>query len=353
MENPFAFGRVVRGENFCNRKEEMELLRRTAKAKGSLIVLSPRRYGKTSLVINALEKHKIPFIFVDCFEIATEAQFLEKVTSAYLQALQKGDVLEKLKAFSKSLHIEYSFSAEGIQVKVHRVSDEGLRVVLEEATKKHLFVLDEFQELFVANPLLVKKLRSICQFLSQSIIFLGSKKHLLLYLFTDQRSPFYNFGSLLYLQKILDSEWKLFIKEKFKGTKITITEEEIQELLLCSDLIPFYVQYLFYHYWEEKRKDKQITPSLFLERLEQSHAFIYDELYLKLAANQKKALRILLLENGKVFSGKNIVTFEMSSPQALQKALSLLCEKGILEKNGEYSFNDPLFKQYLHKRFLT
>ncbi len=350
MVNPFAFGRVVRGENFCDRIEEMEKIKAISASKNSLVIVSPRRYGKTSLVINALEKHTLPFIFVDCFEITDEKSLLEKITTAYFQALRKGDILDKLKSLSKSLQLEYSFSAQGITVKITRHEATALRTILQEATQKHLLVLDEFQELFVVDKNLVKKLRSVLQLLSQGMIFLGSKKHLLLYLFSDQRSPFYNFGEIMYLQKIPAEKWLGFVKEKFQTHKIPVTEQEIQTLLSFSDLIPFYVQYLFYHYWEEKRKNSVITPALFLEKLLLSHSYMYEEMYIKLPANQKKALQIVAQGNEKVFSAENISEFKITSSQTLNKALLLLCEKGFLEKNGSYQFNDPLFKRWVKEK---
>ena len=327
----------------------MQRIRNTSQSKNSLILVSPRRYGKTSVVINALEKYALPFIFVDCFEVTDEKSLLEKVTTAYFQALRKGDVLDKLKSLSQSLHVEYSFSANGIQVKITRHDDTALRTVLQEATKKHLLVLDEFQELFLADKILVKKLRSVLQFLSQGVIFLGSKKHLLLYLFSDQRSPFYNFGEIMYLQKIPEEEWSVFVKEKFHATHVPITKEEMKVLLTYSDLIPFYVQYLFYHYWEEKKNNGKLTPSDFLEKLLHTNSYMYEELYQKLPVLQKKALGIVAVGEEKVFSEKTRLQFQVLSSQALNKAFSLLCEKGFLEKNGSYQFNDPLLRRHIQK----
>jgi len=348
--NPFLFGKVVRGKNFCNRTVEMEKIKQAAHSKNSLILVSPRRYGKTSLIINALEKYQLPFLFVDCFEVQDEKSFLEKIASAYLSSLRKGDVLEKVKYLSKIVQVEYSFTVKGITVRISKYQENALRGVLEEITKKYLLVLDEFQELFAVSPQLVKKLRSILQFIPQSIFFLGSKKHLLLYLFSDQRSPFYNFGSLLPLDKIPAQEWLRFINDKFVQTKVPLTEEEILALLDAAELIPFYVQYLCYYYWQNKKDPSPKKIPQFLVEIIHSNSYIYDELYEKLPAAQQKALQIILHKTERVFSQEIQQEYGISSNQALHKSFTALVEKGFLEKNGEYRFNDPLFKKYLQRK---
>ena len=348
--NPFLFGKVVRGKNFCNRLTEMEKIKQAAHSKNSLILVSPRRYGKTSLIINALEKHRLPFLFVDCFEVQDEKSFLERIASAYLSSLRKGDVLDKVKYLSKIVQVEYSFTVKGITVRINKYQENALRGVLEEVTKKYLLVLDEFQELFVVDPQLVKKLRSVMQFLPQSVFFLSSKKHLLLYLFSDQRSPFYNFGSLLPLDKIPAPEWHRFINDKFVQTKVSITKEEILGILDVAELIPFYVQYLCYYYWQNKKDGKETSLAEFLAQIIHSNSYIYDELYEKLPAAQQKALQIVLHKKEGIFSKHTQLAYGISSNQALHKSFTALVEKGFLEKNGEYKFNDPLFKRYLQSK---
>ena len=347
--NPFLFGKVVRGKNFCNRLAEMQKIKQAVHSKNSLILVSPRRYGKTSLIINALEKYQLPFLFVDCFEVQDEKSSLEKIASAYLSSLRKGDVIDKVKYLSKIVNVEYSFTVKGITVRITKYQENALRGVLEEITKKYLLVLDEFQELFTVDPQLVKKLRSILQFIPRSVFFLGSKKNLLLYLFSDQRSPFYNFGSILYLDKIPSEEWHSFIREKFGHTKLSISDDEIAFLLHAAELIPFYVQYLCYYYWQKKTEKKETPLTEFLAEIMHSNSHIYDELYQKLPRAQQKALQIIALGERTVFSQENQSKYGFKSNQSLHKSLTSLVEKGFLEKNGEYRFNDPLFKRYIQE----
>ncbi len=347
MNNPFVFGKVVRGKDFCDRKTEIPEILNSVSSKNNLVIVSPRRYGKTSLVINALERNSIPFLFIDCSNLINENVFLERLTSTYLERLKKGDVLEKIKYLSKSVNIEYTFSVEGMSVKVAKYNDSSLDKLIRQISKDYVLVFDEFQELFVLDVNLVKRLRSVMQFIKQSFIFLGSRKHLLLYLFSDQRSSFYNFAQIMNLTKIPEHEWRLFIKAKCLKTKIKFTEEDIASILRLSEAIPFYVQYLAYHFWEEKMRAIEVSPAEIIKKIIVSNEYVYEEVYSRLTESQRKALSILVKEEDKFFSDRVLKEHNLKNPQLLNKALASLEEKGIIERNGKYQFNDPLFKQYL------
>ncbi len=349
--NPFVFGKVVRGADFCNRKKEMQKIWEIVHSRNNLILLSPRRYGKTSLILYALHKKSIPFIFIDCYDVTEEKILLERLASAYLERLKKGDLVEKAKHLSRIINLEYSLTVKGITIKINQYDASSLESIIKEIAKDYILVFDEFQELFSYQPPLVKRLRSILQMINQSFIFLGSKKHLLLYLFSNQKSPFYNFGLLFPLEKIPAEEWLPFITAKFRSRGITIEKEEIIEIFNYSELIPFYVQYLCYHLLEERKKQEGIKTVEVVNKMLLSNSYVYEELYSKLPPTQKKALRIILQKGGTgLFSEETRQEFNLISLQSLNKALGGLEEKGIIEKNGQYRFNDPFFKQYLLRK---
>lgn len=345
--NPFVFGKVVTRSNFCNRKKEMKQIKQIVLSKNNLILVSPRRFGKTSLVVNSLKKYEIPYVFIDCFNIENEISFIQRLTQSYLETLKKGKVLDKIKHLSKILNIEYSFSIKGFNIKVNKYDQTSLKKLIKEISAKHVIVFDEFQELFVINENLVKQLRSIMQFITQSFIFLGSKKHLMLYLFSNQKSPFYNFAEIMPLDKINDAEWNIFIKRKFKNTKLKITKSDIDEILNTTESIPFYVQYLCYHLWQERQKNKNIKVEKVVNNIINTNSYVYNEIFTKLPNTQKKALLILTEIKEGIFSNDVLEKYNFKSSQSLNKSLKLLEEKGIIERNGDYRFNDPIFKRFL------
>ena len=134
-----------------------------------------------------------------------------------------------------------------------------------------------------------------------------------------------------------------FHQKKISQTKLTISDAEITPLLDYAQLIPFYVQYLCYYYWQDKAQKK--TDPLFFQNIIAMNAHVYEELYGKLPASQKAALRILL-KGEKLFSAAMAQEYQLST-QALNKAFRALVEKGFLDKNGSYQFIDPLLKRYV------
>jgi|GEM_PF-4655194 len=78
-----TFGKVVRGEHFCDREQEMEQIKKMISSKQHIVVISPRRYGKTSLVINALERNRIPYLYVDCSLVEDEKGLIAVAINDY------------------------------------------------------------------------------------------------------------------------------------------------------------------------------------------------------------------------------------------------------------------------------
>lgn len=344
-QNPFVFGKIVRGTDFCGRKEEIHKIKAIIQSKNNLVIISPRRYGKTSLIINALEKSKISFLFLDCMSIGNEETLLERLTLSYLQKLKQGDMINKIRYLSKTIHIEYTFSLDGLNIKVQRYDSLSLERLIQEISKEYILVFDEFQELFTKDTELVKRLRSILQDIKQSYIFLGSRKHLLLFLFSDQKSPLYNFAAIMNLPKIHPQEWRTFIETKSKG--VLLSTEDINIILEYAEEIPFYVQYLAYHFWEERRRNKSSASTEIMNKILLSNEYVYEELYTRIPLSQQRALKIIAMKEEKRFSEDILKRYEIKNPQILNKAINALEEKGILDRNGEYHFNDPLLKQYI------
>ncbi|PIU22418.1 MAG: hypothetical protein COT14_01300 [Candidatus Diapherotrites archaeon CG08_land_8_20_14_0_20_30_16] len=345
MNNPFVFGSVVKGNQFCNRQKEIAEISRICKSNNNLILVSPRRYGKTSLIVNALEQIKLQYVLVDCYRLDSKEDFVNRLITNYLFSLKQGNIIDKVKYLSKILDIEVEFKAKIVNVKIKKFDYSSLETLIVEISKDRLIVFDEFQAVFELDKTLVSRLRGILQHINKTHIFLGSKKHLLLYLFEDQNSPFYKFGIIMPVNKIDETDWRRFIKNWFKKTKSTINDEDLSTLLEYSNNIPFYVQYLAYYFWDgiNSGKDSNIIINDVLE----SNKYIYDDAFSKFNANQRKALIVLASENTNIFGHSILEKYKIKNAQILNKSLNALLEKGIIEKNGHYFFVDPLFERFI------
>jgi len=351
VENPFIFGKVVRGEHFCDREQEMEQIRKMVGSRQHIVVISPRRYGKTSLVINALERNRIPYVYVDCSLVDDEKGLIELVINSYAKKLDNLALLEK---FLKRFNISVSVNIHPINITITQIGTDSLKNILVEVGKNYVIVFDEFQDLYEKDKMLVNKIRSMVQFLEKSVIMLGSKRHLLNSIFLKPRGIFYNFGYALHLGKIERTEFSKFIAAWFRKSDIELKKEEIDEVLDISECHPFFTQYLC-HFLFEKRlagKKKAGVKEVLNDILEMNSLF-YDETYRSLPLSQRKALHLLSYGKKEVYSAELLKKFGIASSQALQKALKSLIKKEIVDKNGNYYILDIFFKHWLYQKVLN
>ncbi|MBI5636242.1 ATP-binding protein [Candidatus Micrarchaeota archaeon] len=347
VENPFVFGKVVRGEHFCNRESEIAQLCELVRSKQHVVLISPRRFGKTSLVINALEKNKIPYVYVDCTLVDGEKGLMEAVLNDYANKLDNIALLEKI---MKKLDFSFSISINPVSVSVTGVKADSLKGVLSQVGKNYVLVFDEFQDVYEKEKNLANSLRSVIQFLDKSVIMLGSKRHVLDKMFLTPRGIFYNFGYALHLQKIGESAFKKFIARWFSKSGLKISEGEISELLAIAENHPFFTQYLCHFVFEKRRASKASVKEVLAQILEMNSAF-YEETFNSLPLTQKKALLILSRGGTQVYSGPLLKKYALTS-QTLQKALALLMKKEIVDKNASYHILDVFFRHWLYQKVL-
>jgi len=89
QENPFVFGEIIDDANFVDRTDELNQLVRDLGDGQKVFLLSPRRFGKSSLVALALlkvKKRHIRTVNLTVSSYSSYAQFLEKFAEKVLRA---------------------------------------------------------------------------------------------------------------------------------------------------------------------------------------------------------------------------------------------------------------------------
>lgn len=347
-ENPFIFGKVVLGEHFCDREKEMTQIRGLIQSKQHIVIISPRRYGKTSLVINALERNKIPYLYLDCSLIDTEKDLVALILNAYARKLDNIALIEKA---LKRLDISLSITIKPLAITISEIKEDSLKSAIIEAGRNYVLVFDEFQDIYGKSKGTINKLRSILQFLEKSAVMLGSRRHLLNSMFLKPRGIFYNFGYALHLEKIGRGEFSEFIIHLFRKNGVPIKEEEVGKLLDITGCHPFFTQY-FCHFLFDKKKSAKAGIDATLEEIIRVNSVFYDETYRSLPASQRKALLLLSYGKKEVYSAELLTKFGISSSQALQKALNALMKKEIVDKNGTFYIIDTFFYYWLSQLVL-
>lgn len=218
MNKPFVFGVSAVGDNFTDRKIETENLIANFRNGVNTILISPRRWGKTSLVKNAgrlAESKELKIIYLDIFSCKTENEFFTDFATAVIKqtSVKWEDWVENVKVFLSGLTPKISLGVDplndfsiGFDLKEKKQSESDILSLPEKiAQKKNLklvICIDEFQQVLdFTNPEnFQKKLRSVWQHQTDvSYCLYGSKKHLMSLLFEKKSLPFYKFGDVVYL----------------------------------------------------------------------------------------------------------------------------------------------------------
>ncbi len=274
MDNkPFLFGVATSGENFTDRKAETARLLSNFQHGINTVLISHRRWGKTSLVrkvAGLAQSEKLKIVYIDIFSCRSERDFYDAFASAVLkQTSTKFDEwIENIKLFLTRVSPKISFGPDPMtdfsitleQNPKNDDVDEILNLPEKIAQKKGVNIvvcIDEFQQIaeFKDSKTFQKKLRTFWQLQkSVSYCLFGSKKHLMNELFEKKSFPFYKFGDAVYLPKISTTDWIEYICSRFRATGKKISEELAEKICQAVDNHSSYVQQLAWLVWVQTRE---------------------------------------------------------------------------------------------------
>lgn len=365
MKNPFIYGEPVSKENFANREKELEELKTEILSGQNVIIYSPRRFGKSSLVYNALlelEDKVIP-IWIDCYGVLTKKELAEKIASQVLQHWKTKNMFESIKKIFKSvtpkinlgekIEVEFSIGEE------ERAFEEALKLpqrLAEHSKKTVAVVFDEFQEIAELGEHVLKKMRSEFQWHRDvTYIFIGSKRSMMEKIFRSAQSPFYNFGKHMIIKKIPKEKFKAFISKKFESTGVKITPELIEEILDLTGCHPYYTQKFCHELWYVGKLKGELTLEDVKETFErmiiESEAS-YIEIWDSLPISQKKVLLAIAKGEKDIYSANFLVKYEFKTASQVQYSIKALREKELIHRvNGIYEVSDPFLTHWLLWRF--
>jgi hypothetical protein len=374
MENPFYFGRMVTGNCFTNREKDTRRLMSNFKNGANSILISPRRWGKSSLVRKVGDKMQgktIKVACIDAFSLRNEMDFYTAYAKAVLDATASRweEKLKTLKEFllqitpkiTIGLDPNNAFSIGFDWEEVQRNATEILDLPEKIAKAKNLRIvvcIDEFQNIAAFNDSLAfqKQLRSVWQRHEAACYCLyGSKFHMMQELFERQSMPFYRFGDLLHLEKISESNWATFIRKQFDNTGKTIDSNLIIKIIQTVDRHSYYVQQLSHLVWE--RTSKTVDDTIFRNALEDmimQNAILYQRDTENMSAYQLNFLKAVASGERKNLSSAEILKkYRMGTSANVVKVKKYLLGEEIIDvQNKEISFIDPVYELWFKKEIL-
>jgi len=357
-ENPFKFGTVVDGPYFIDRKDEISKISSFIKGVNHLILISPRRFGKTSLIRKVMNESGRTFLYIDLQLIISVDDF----ASQLLKRIYRLFPMERLKTYLKSFRIIPSVilnpvtGETEISFRPGSMNTEPLEDVLNlveklsSPRKKIILILDEFQEIFRIHKELDRFLRSIMQIHKNiNYIFSGSSESMIREIFERKSSPFYHFGYLMLLGRIPDQEFARFLNDNF--SILSDNHEKISgEILKITDSHPYFTQQLAFTAWddlERKGYAEDIVESSANE-IVQSHDNDFERLWNNLNRTDMIILAGMAQSISSPLSVEFSNQFGTGAASTVFSTLQRLTSKGILIKEGsKYSIDDPFFKRWI------
>lgn len=370
MENPFAYSNYVTGDSFCNREKEIVEMLKYAKGSQNVLLYSHRRQGKSSLIRQVFrqikrKKLKIGAMHVELYGTISEKDFitrtfqcLNQLESNFEKLLQS--VNRALKSIRLNLSIDPETGGTTVSPSFEAVNEknvlEELMNILSKYSQKNRIVIafDEFQE--VANYTeegFEKRLRSyIQQHQNISYIFSGSQQHLITEMFNSNNRAFYKLAESFPLGKIETKDYIPWIQNLFSRKEVHLPVQLVETIVETFENHPMYIQNFLFHLWEKTDK-KRFSPEIIKEienAIVEKRSLEYTVLWETLSINQKKTLKLILLNEGSnLYNADALRSVTLKSASLVTKALSSLIKKEIIVKNGFYMIQDIVFKKWLQK----
>ena len=377
MENPFHYGTTVSGKSFTNRQEEIKEIIADIKSGQNLFIYSPRRYGKTSLikvVLEKLKKEKFATIYLDFYQIYSKERFID----LYSEAIAKvtATKIEKILIFFKKnvknvipsisidndgkpkLQFEYSNRKNTISKLLEDIYQLPQRLAIEKK-RKVAVVFDEFQEIRnLDGEQFEKELRANIQHHEKiSYVFMGSKTHILLNMFNDKNRAFYNIGKMFYLNKLSRKDLISFILKRFREGSYNISVDTAEKICNITKNHPSYTQMLCHEIWEicsDNKKVNEKALNIASDRIIKNQSELYLRTWDNLSVHQKELLIALIISGGQsIFSGAYRTKNKLPGASTVNKCISALIEKEIVEKNkGIYEVPDMFLAKWLKNNII-
>jgi len=378
-DNPFVYGEIVTAAAFANREDEREHLARDLASGQKVFLISPRRYGKSSLVrqvMRRLARQKILTVEITVASSSSYIGFLE----AYAQALLAADTpAGRLKRWAsdllKSVKPEIRFDADpmgkarlAVSFPTVRTARETARVANEvfqlpariaEARGQRLAIaLDEFQAITSFDGGTVENaLRAAVQDQRQvGYVFSGSEPSLMERMLGPRR-PFYKAGPVMRLEKIDPDEFAAFIDQRFVESGIKPEEGLGESIVDLAANVPYDVQRLAHEAWDDLKEAGKHTAGVddlhaTLLRLLGEQNTVFEESWQRLTLPQRAVLRAIVIEEGRELMSADVrARHRLPVASTIQAALAALLRQDIVTRDsGRYVTVDSLYREWVARK---
>lgn len=372
--SPFQFGTLATNENFIDRQEDRALLKQLLSSHINVMLISPRRWGKSSLVKRAMseladEDINVRICYIDAFSIGSESEFYrtfasqviacasskmerwiedaKKFLTGVIPQVVVSDQITDFMAFDLKYVPQERDKMAILQLPELLAKEKGIRIIV---------CIDEFQQL--ANLPEYKdmegKMRSVWQQQQlTSYCLYGSKRNMMLNIFNNSNSPFYRFGQVIFMQKIAKEHWIPFILSSFAKTGKSISAEMAERICDAVVCHSWYLQQLCYFIWSFTVSE--VTEDIYqlgLKQVLNINTPMFQNDTENLSSTQIEMLKAIA--NGEQHFSSQAVKqiYNLGNPNTIVKNRKTLQNKDIIEKqNDAFGFVDPIYRLWFKEEY--
>ena len=369
-KNPFIVTGKIAPEYFCDRVAESAKLIKSISNGNNLVIISPRRMGKTGLIQFCYDKPEISgeyyTFFIDILHTSCLREFTfllgkeiyetilprsRKMLKLFIQTLKsiKGkfgfDPVSDLPVFNIELgdieHPEYTL-------------DEIFQY-LEHADKRCIVAVDEFQQIAKYPEKNIDALlrTHIQKQMNANFIFAGSGRHMMQKMLSSAARPFYNSADMMELKAIAPEIYVPFIVGHFEKCKRRIDPADVEKVYNLFKGHTYYIQKTFNEAFAETAEGGECTMDTIRAAIDEmiaSNDTIFREILSNIPEKQKALLYAIAGEGEaeRITSSEFIKRHGLTSASSVQSAAKKLLEKEIItETNKVFSVTDKLFSMWI------
>ncbi len=364
-------GKPVKGSQLIGREKELLTISKLLLQGQSIVIIAPRRFGKTSLtleILNRLKKQDIYTAYIDVFVTPDLESLSHKITEDVLNNRKLGKAFRKITGniaeVFRNVELKQTIENFDFILKYSTPDPNGWELFSDSLDfinnypkkygKKIICGFDEFGDIkkFDGDKI-VKMVRSKIQLQDHAAyIFSGSYESVMETLFVKHNSPFYRFARVIHLGYIDRDEFKKYLSRTLTDNNITYTEKFIDEILDFTKGHPYYTQLILQQILLNKAiesKPKEPSLSEILKQL-----IIIENNYLEkqwedISRSRELVQTLLAIVRYRESPYSHLDTKKINPGRALKR----LSGSGILlRENNRYSLSDPLLELWIKEKII-
>ncbi len=372
--NPFIVTGKIDPEYFCDRVQESARLIKSVTNGNNLVIISPRRMGKTGLIRFCYDKPEIAdeyyTFFIDILHTSSLREFTyllgREIYETLLPRSRKmaGLFIQTIKSINGKFGFDPitgmpTFNVELGDIDRPEYTLDEIFQYLAHADKPCIVAIDEFQQIAkYPEKNIEAQLRTHIQKLRNcNFIFAGSERHMMQEMFTSAARPFYHSADMLELKAIVPEIYIPFIVGHFEKRNRRIAPADVERVYNLFKGHTYYVQKTFNEAFADTPEGDECTLETLraaIDNMIASNDTIFREILSNIPEKQKELLYAIAKEGEaeRITSAAFIKRHSLTSASSVQSAMKKLLEKDIItEINKVFSVTDKLFAMWINRLY--